>query len=180
MVCISSMKRTILPSALLTSLRTAFNRSSNSPRNLAPAKRDPISKVKIVLSFSPSGTSPRTIRWARPSTMAVFPTPGSPINTGLFLVFRDRIRITRRISESRPITGSNLPAFACSTKSIPYFFRARNEFSGVREVTFCPALIFSRISLSFFSVRLKFLRNCLKVAGLPTEANPISKCSVLT
>ena len=61
MVCISSMKRTILPSALLTSESTAFKRSSNSPRNLAPARRDPISKVKIVLSLSPSGTSPRTI-----------------------------------------------------------------------------------------------------------------------
>ena len=41
------------------------------------------------LFFSPSGTSPRTMRWARPSTMAVLPTPGSPISTGLFLVRRD-------------------------------------------------------------------------------------------
>ena len=40
------------------------------------------------LSLSPSGTSPRTMRWARPSTMAVLPTPGSPISTGLFLVRR--------------------------------------------------------------------------------------------
>ena len=35
-----------------------------------------------------SGTSPETIRWARPSTIAVLPTPGSPISTGLFLVRR--------------------------------------------------------------------------------------------
>ena len=42
------------------------------------------------LSLSPSGTSPRTIRWARPSAMAVLPTPGSPMRTGLFLVRRDR------------------------------------------------------------------------------------------
>ena len=35
-----------------------------------------------------SGTSPETIRWARPSTIAVLPTPGSPIRTGLFLVRR--------------------------------------------------------------------------------------------
>ncbi len=35
-----------------------------------------------------SGTSPLAMRWARPSTMAVLPTPGSPISTGLFLVRR--------------------------------------------------------------------------------------------
>ena len=40
------------------------------------------------LSLSVSGTSPRTIRWARPSTIAVLPTPGSPISTGLFFVRR--------------------------------------------------------------------------------------------
>ena len=49
------------------------------------------------LFFRPSGTSPRTMRWARPSTMAVLPTPGSPMRTGLFLVRRERTWITRRI-----------------------------------------------------------------------------------
>jgi len=32
------------------------------------------SRAKMVLSFSPSGTSPRRMRWARPSTIAVLPT----------------------------------------------------------------------------------------------------------
>ena len=41
-------------------------------------------------SRSDSGTSPSTIRWASPSTIAVLPTPGSPISTGLFFVRRDR------------------------------------------------------------------------------------------
>ena len=41
------------------------------------------------LPFSPSGTSPSMIRLASPSTMAVLPTPGSPMSTGLFLVRRD-------------------------------------------------------------------------------------------
>jgi hypothetical protein len=41
--------------------------------------------------------------------MAVLPTPGSPISTGLFLVRRLRIWMTRRISSSRPMTGSSLP-----------------------------------------------------------------------
>src|SRR3989304_3320084 len=36
------------------------------------------------LSFSPSGTSWRTMRCASPSTMAVLPTPGSPMRTGVF------------------------------------------------------------------------------------------------
>ncbi len=69
-------------------------------------------------------TSPRTIRWARPSAIAVLPTPASPISTGLFLRLRDRMRITLRISESRPMTGSSLLARAASTRSWPYFFRA--------------------------------------------------------
>ena len=34
------------------------------------------------------GTSPATMRCANPSTMAVLPTPGSPINTGLFFLRR--------------------------------------------------------------------------------------------
>lgn len=33
-------------------------------------------------------TSPLIIRCAKPSTIAVLPTPGSPISTGLFLVRR--------------------------------------------------------------------------------------------
>ena len=104
--CSSSINRMISPSLFLTSSRTAFRRSSNSPRYFAPATRAPISSAKIFLFFKPSGTSPRTIRCARPSTTAVLPTPGSPIRTGLFFVFLDRMRITLRISESRPITGS--------------------------------------------------------------------------
>ena len=52
-----------------------------------------MSRAKTVLSRSPSGTSPRTMRWASPSTIAVLPTPGSPISTGLFFVLRDRIWI---------------------------------------------------------------------------------------
>ena len=49
------------------------------------------------------------MRRARPSAIAVLPTPGSPIRTGLFLVRRDSTWMTRRISSSRPMTGSSLP-----------------------------------------------------------------------
>lgn len=56
---------------------------------------------------------------ARPSAMAVLPTPGSPMRQGLFLVRRDRIWITRSISVALPITGSSRPSFACFVKSRP-------------------------------------------------------------
>ena len=72
------------------------------------------------LLFSVSGTSPLTMRCARPSTIAVLPTPGSPISTGLFLVRRCRIWMVRRISSSRPITGSSLPSRARAVRSIVY------------------------------------------------------------
>ena len=87
------------------------------------------------LSLRPSGTSPRTMRCARPSTMAVLPTPGSPISTGLFLVRRDSTWITRRTSSSRPITGSSLPLRASSVRSRPYFSSASYLPSGFWSVT---------------------------------------------
>ena len=71
------------------------------------------------------------MRWARPSTIAVLPTPGSPISTGLFLVRRVRTWMTRRISSSRPMTGSSLPSSARSVRSTPNFSSAWNLSSGV-------------------------------------------------
>ena len=133
--CSSSMKRMIRPSDFRICSSTAFSLSSNSPRYFAPAIRDPMSSEKTVLFFRPSGTSPRMIRCARPSAMAVLPTPGSPISTGLFFVLRDRIRMTERISLSRPITGSILPFRARSTRSVPYFDRASTVSSGLSFVT---------------------------------------------
>ena len=121
MVCSSSIKRMILPSLFLISPSTALSLSSNSPRNFAPAISEPISSEKMVFSFRLAGTSPRTMRWASPSAMAVLPTPGSPIKTGLFLVFLDRIIMTSRISESLPMTGSSFFSRASSTRSWPYF-----------------------------------------------------------
>ena len=109
MVWSSSMKVMTSPSASTISFRTALRRSSNSPRYLAPAIIDPMSRLITRLPCSPSGTSPSTIRWARPSTMAVLPTPGSPMSTGLFLVRRESTWMTRRTSSSRPITGSIFP-----------------------------------------------------------------------
>src|SRR5207247_2231285 len=49
---------------------------------------------------------------------------GSPMSTGLFFVRRLRTWMTRRISSSRPMTGSSLPARASAVRSRPYFSRA--------------------------------------------------------
>ena len=135
MLCNSSMNSSTRPSLSAISLSTALSRSSNSPRNFAPAISAPRSREKTVRSFIHSGTSPRTIRCASPSTIAVLPTPGSPMSTGLFLVLRDRMRITRRISASRPITGSSFPVRAWATRSTPYFSSASYAVSGVSLVT---------------------------------------------
>ena len=60
-----------------------------------------------------------TIRNAKPSTMADFPTPGSPISTGLFFLRRLKICARRSISRSRPTTGSSLPSSAARVMSTP-------------------------------------------------------------
>ena len=111
----------ISPLLSFTSFKTAFKRSSNSPRYFAPATKAPKSSSQIRLFFKLPGTSPLMIRCARPSTIAVLPTPGSPIKTGLFFVFRDKIRIIFRTSSSRPITGSTLLSATFFVISRPYF-----------------------------------------------------------
>ena len=88
MVCNSSTNVITSPAASVISLSTALRRSSNSPRYFVPATKLAISSEIKRLFFKPSGTSPSAIRRANPSTMAVLPTPGSPIRTGLFLVRR--------------------------------------------------------------------------------------------
>mmetsp|Transcript_21633 Transcript_21633/g.40431 ORF Transcript_21633/g.40431 Transcript_21633/m.40431 type:complete len:279 (-) Transcript_21633:41-877(-) len=122
-ICSSSIKSTTSPLLSSTSFSTAFKRSSNSPRNFAPAIRAAKSNETTFLPLSDSGTSPSIMRCASPSTTAVLPTPGSPISTGLFFVLLLTTWTVLRISCSLPITGSNLPFFACSVRSTPYFFR---------------------------------------------------------
>ena len=117
-VCSSSMNRTA--SFVLRSSSMIFlSRSSNSPRYFVPATSEPMSRVRTRLLSRMSGTSPATMRWARPSAMAVLPTPGSPMRAGLFFVLRPRIWMTRSISFSRPMTGSSLPALAASVRLMP-------------------------------------------------------------
>ena len=101
-----------------TSSITCRRRFSNSPFMLAPACSSPTSRVRSCTSLSCGGMSPRTMRWAKPSTTAVLPTPASPTRMGLFCRRRIRMSTTWRISPSRPMMGSIFPARACSVRSV--------------------------------------------------------------
>ncbi len=110
------------------------------------------------LFLSPSGTSPLTMRCASPSTIAVLPTPGSPISTGLFLVRRCSTWMVRRISSSRPITGSSLPDEARAVRSMVYFSSAWRLSSALASATFSPP----RISSMAFSMAPRTMPASLK------------------
>ena len=60
-----------------------------------------------------------TMRKARPSAIADFPTPGSPIKMGLFFFRRLKIWLTRSISLARPTMGSSRPSSAMRVRSRP-------------------------------------------------------------
>mmetsp|Transcript_5799 Transcript_5799/g.14878 ORF Transcript_5799/g.14878 Transcript_5799/m.14878 type:complete len:266 (-) Transcript_5799:385-1182(-) len=137
-VWISSMNRIMFPSAPSTSFITALRRSSNSPRYLAPATREPMSRLMSERPRRDSGTSPLTMRCAKPSATAVFPTPGSPMSTGLFFVRRLRIWMHLRISSSRPMTGSSFPSRARCVRSVAYRPSASNFSSGFWSCTVDP------------------------------------------
>ena len=109
----SSSKNRMTSPELITSAITALILSSNSPLYFEPATMPERSSVTTLLFLTVSGTSPSTIFLASPSTIAVFPTPGSPTKQGLFLVRRERIWMTLRISSSLPTTGSSFPSLAC-------------------------------------------------------------------
>ncbi len=178
-VCSSSMKSTMRPSALTISCSTAFRRSSNSPRYFAPATSEPMSSATMRLSLRPSGTSPRTMRCARPSTMAVLPTPGSPMSTGLFLVRRASTWITRRTSSSRPITGSSLPRSASSVRSRPYFSSAWYLPSGFWSVTFCAPRTDSTAFITASRVSPRSRSRSAAGARPPSLTIARNRCSVL-
>ena len=89
-VCISSRNRMMLSDSI-TWLIKDFSRCSNSPRYFVPATIDAMSSSIISLERNIGGTSPAAIRCANPSTIAVLPTPDSPINAGLFFLRRVRV-----------------------------------------------------------------------------------------
>ena len=80
--------------AFCTSFNSFLILPSKSPLYLEPAIILAKSTLTTLLSFNCSGTSSAIIFCAKPSTAAVFPTPGSPIRHGLFLVLLDSISTT--------------------------------------------------------------------------------------
>ena len=132
----------------------------------------------MILSFRFSGTSPSIILWANPSAMAVFPTPGSPTNNGLFFVRRVNICNTLRISSSRPITGSNFPFCANSLRFLAYLFKTLYVSSADAEVTRSPFRSSSMAAFSPFSVTPWSFRICATLLLEPKMAN--IKCSTET
>ena len=91
-----------------------FNFSSNSPRYLVPATKEDISIDIIFLFFKAFGTSPFFILLASSSTIALFPTPASPIKRGLFLFFLNSVSVIKSISFSRPTTKLSDKSFDIS------------------------------------------------------------------
>src|SRR5579859_6690829 len=78
----------------------------------------------MVASSRTSGTSFSTIMRARPSAIAVLPTPASPTYSGLFLRRRHRISMVRSTSTLRPMRGSILPLRAASLRFVADFASA--------------------------------------------------------
>ncbi|EZF98846.1 hypothetical protein H113_01406 [Trichophyton rubrum MR1459] len=162
---ISSIKRMMVTSEDSISFSTFLIRSSNWPWYEAPAIRPPMSRDNSLHLAKLAGTSELTIRLARPSTTVVFPTPGSPTRTGLFFVRRLKMRITLRISSSRPMTGSIFPSLARAVMSTVNFFS--HSF---------PPSVESAVLLSiFFEPRISVRASSILLAdGTPASLSPSS------
>ena len=107
----------------------------------------PISRAKTLRFFKVSGMSPEATLCANPSTIAVLPTPASPMSTGLFLVRRESTWMTRRISSSRPITGSSLSWRASAVRSRVKRSRAGRLSCSISEAPegCCPSISFCHL-----------------------------------
>ncbi len=175
----SSITRMTFPALRISSM-IFLRRSSNSPRYLVPATSNPISRVTTRLSSRISGTSLLAMRWANPSAIAVLPTPGSPINTGLFLVRRPKIWITRSISFWRPTTGSSLPSVAIWVKFEPNSSKVgvlvRPDWAPVVTSAVSPNIRITWVR-TFDRSTPRFSRT-LAATPSPSLIRPKSRCSV--
>ena len=135
MVCISSMKM-MMSGFCSNSLTSIFMRSSNCPRYLVPATTPVMSSVTRRLLKSMGEQWREAIICASPSTMALLPTPGSPMRMGLFFLRRPRISMTRCISAVRPTQGSSFDSRACWVRSVP-----KLSSTGVFDLVFCWVVV---------------------------------------
>ena len=101
-----------------SSFNSARMRSSNCPRYFVPATMAVMSRLTSRLPKSTGDVLRVAMSCANPSTMALLPTPGSPMRIGLFFLRRHNISVTRQISFSLPTTGSSLPSRAALVRSV--------------------------------------------------------------
>ena len=161
MLWTSSIARIIFPKDLHSSINP-FTLDSNCPLNCVPATSEVISIKYTSLFTNLLGTSPLAIASAKALTIAVLPTPGSPIKAGLFLLRLFSIWIIRSSSTSLPITLSRFPCLAFSVKFSPkvsrYFF-----FFFFLSFLLPLEFLLSSFSCSFFFFGMKLL----KIFGKP-------------
>ena len=148
-VWISSINSIILE-FFSNSFITAFILSSNWPLYLVPATRLARSSDIILLLNKTLETFFLIILIASPSAIADLPTPGSPINRGLFFFLLLRIWDTLWISTSLPIIGSNSSFSAIKVKSLP-----KLSNTGV-FVFLLPFECVPKTLASFFKLSLSF------------------------
>ena len=179
-VCNSSINMIIFSERFISSM-TAFMRSSNCPLYFVPATIIARSSIITLLSRRFSGISPFMIFCARPSTIAVLPTPASPRSTGLFFVLRESIWMTRSISSFRPITGSSFPSRARVVRSLP---KASNEGVFVFACACCcvkPGVAEPKSDmtscLTLFKSSPRLVSTWLATPS-PSRMRPRSRCSV--
>ena len=110
-VCASSMNK-IDFFLVFNACNTCLIFSSKSPRYLLPANRLATSSEYKSWSSKKLGTLPSTIIVARPSAIAVLPTPGSPTINTFDLKRLASTLIMSFNSLLRPINGSILPSLA--------------------------------------------------------------------
>ena len=129
-------------------VQNRFGRSSNSPRYLAPATRAPC-PGEHPLVLEPFRHFAIDDALGQPSTMAVLPTPGAPISTGLFLV--------RRLQHLDGAANFVIPAdhrvelaeFGPLGESMVYFSSAWRFSSALASSTFLPPRTLSMAASSF-------------------------------
>mmetsp|Transcript_31395 Transcript_31395/g.67770 ORF Transcript_31395/g.67770 Transcript_31395/m.67770 type:complete len:217 (+) Transcript_31395:1634-2284(+) len=180
-VCTSSITR-MMSSLCLISSMSFLSLSSNSPLYLVPATSRPMSSEITCFPSIVSGTSPPAIIWAKPSAMAVLPTPGSPMRQGLFFVLLPKICVTRWISFARPTTGSSLPSCACLVRLVPYSSRV-GSLEPPAAPTPAPTCSFSSPTILMTWVLILVasaprFSSTRAATPSPSRSRPRSRCSV--
>ncbi|MNC54826.1 hypothetical protein D3C75_1043220 [compost metagenome] len=109
--------------------------------------------------------------------MAVLPTPGSPIRTGLFFLRRASTSMVFSISCARPSTGSSLPSRASDVRSRPNLSSVGVPVGVSTRPSSAPLpTTLTTFCRKASGVTPYFLSNVPAILS-GTEASPINRCS---